>query len=113
VSTHWDATANPEDPIFTGPPRKYVVLSGASETLKVDWLKDNSTLKGERFLFVNVVYKSPLRSGERMVRASFEVIGLHGNIQYRECKHEDVDLKALQRSAVERLAGKARNAIHV
>lgn len=90
VSSGWYSSADPPKPvILTGPPRKYIVKGGESAVLKMDWEKDVATLKTERFLFVTVSYKSPLRDGERVVRTCFEVFGLNSNIAYKEIKHED------------------------
>lgn len=98
VSSGWYGSPDPPKPvILSGPPKKYIANAGKSAVLELSGLKDVGTLSSEPFLLVNVSYKSPLRSGERLIRACFEVYGLRSNIPYKERKHEDVDIAALQR----------------
>jgi hypothetical protein len=100
VHSGWFATKDPESPgIMVGPPKKYIVNAGKSAVLDLSFTKDLETLKTERFLLINVSYRSPLREGERLIRTCFEVYGVHSTVPYYEHRHEDLDKEALQRNA--------------
>lgn len=99
TSSAWYDSPEPDAPIFLGMPKKYIVNPGKSAVLKLSGMKDAATLKTERFLFVNVSYKSPLRDDERIIRTCFEVFGINSDVHYRERRHEDWGLADLRKGA--------------
>lgn len=81
---------------LAAPPKAYIVKSGASEELEMLGKIRVADLGQTRFLWLLVIYNSPLR-GQRFIRYCFEVWGLNSNVAYIERSRKEWDPREEER----------------
>jgi len=100
VAHGWQKSADLEDELpLVGPPKTYIVKAAESAVVSLGSLKEMKSLERERFLWLDVNYRSPLLKNERVLRVCFEVFGPRSNVPYRERYNEEWDREALRASA--------------
>lgn len=104
VRSEWFDTASLKNPPLAWTPRShYIVKAGEAKPIRINrgfFITDRESVGGhsgvpllrdQRFLWIEVNYRSPLRRDERVLVTCFEVNGINATIPYEQWLREEYD----------------------